>query len=189
MKEPDITVLLRRVAAGEEGAEKELYPLVYEELHRLATQMMRSERPGHTLQATALVNEAYLRLTRSESLQWQDRTHFFAVCSKIMRRILVDYARQHRASKRGGGLAPVELDKIAVCSDEQCPMFEALDDALNKLQTFDERQVRIVEWRFFGGLTEEEIARMLNLSVRTVKRDWNMARAWLYGELSAKNQA
>jgi RNA polymerase sigma factor (TIGR02999 family) len=179
---PDVTQLLQRVSDGDRNAEAELVPVLYTELHRLARAYLRNERPDHTLQATALVNEVYLKLVRQSKVDWKSRAHFFRVAANNMRCILVDYARHRNAEKRRGAL--VSLDEALVVSDEQCGMIEELEWALKRLAALRERQARVVEMRFFAGLTFEEIAAVLDLDVRTVKRDWEKARAFLYGELS-----
>jgi RNA polymerase sigma factor (TIGR02999 family) len=183
-KPANITRLLQKIAAGDTNAEADLFPLVYAELHRMAAALMRRERSGHTLQPTALVNDAYLRLVDQAAMGIHNRNHFFATAARVMRRILVDHARRRNARKRGGGAWEVALDDVLTYSDNRSPMIEALDEALTNLAVLDERQAKVVEWRFFGGMTEEEIADVLGVSARTVKRDWTMARAWLYGELS-----
>jgi RNA polymerase sigma-70 factor, ECF subfamily len=177
-----ITTLLLQLRAGDKKAEAELFALVYEELRRIAARKMDAERGNHTLQTTALVHEAYLRLVRQENLEFQTRHHFFAVAAQTMRRILVDHARAHQAAKRGGGFA-CNLDECAAITPEPSTDVLALDEALDRLSKFDSRQARIVEMRFFGGMGEEEIAGVLGVSSRTVKRDWTLAKAWLYGEL------
>lgn len=179
----DITVLLHRLAEGDRSAEEDLLPRVYVELHRLATARMRSERGGHTLQATALVHDVYLKLCRSER-PWQDRLHFFRVSARLMRRVLVDYARQHHALKRDSGRQAVPLDDAIVISADQSFAALEIDEVLNRLAEVSPRQAQVVEMRFFAGLTEEEIAEALGLSTRTVKRDWLMARAWLHQRLN-----
>jgi RNA polymerase sigma factor (TIGR02999 family) len=179
----DVTLLLGELRQGHRDAEAKLFQLVYDELHRLAKYYMRGERPGHSLQATALVHEAYLRLTRINDVDWQGRSHFFAVSAQAMRRILVDHARARCAERRGGPQEKVSLDEALVVSFERPEQFIALDEALNRLAEFDARQARIVELRFFGGLSEEETAAVLGISARTVKRDWQMAKAWLLKEL------
>lgn len=180
----ETTDLLNRVARGDKQAEQDLLPLVYSELRQLAAYHLRQERPNHTLQATALVHEAYLRLIGRMNLDWKSRTHFFGVAAQVMRRILVDYARQRRAEKRGGGQARLSLEESLAVSDEQCALIADLDTALQRLEQLNSRQSKVVELRFFSGLNEEEIAKFLSVSVRTVRRDWTMARAWVYGELS-----
>lgn len=180
---PQVTELLVRWRAGDSAALEELMPLVYDELHRLAHRYMRRERPGQTLQTTALVNEAYLRLVGSSRVEWQDRAHFFAIAAQIMRHLLVDRARTRRYSKRGGGAHQVTLDEIAIISREQDADLMALDEALARLVYVDERKSKIVELRYFGGLSAEETAEVLGVSAITVKREWLKAKAWLYREL------
>ena len=165
---------------GNNAAAEELMPLVYDELHKVAARYLRKERPDHTLQPTALVNEAYLKLIDISSVEWQDRAHFFAVSSNVMRRILVDYARAQATDKRGGALQKVELDEAVSFQRESQVDLLALNDALDKLAELDERQSQIVEMRFFGGLTVEETAEVLKVSARTIKREWAMAKAWLF---------
>jgi len=160
-------------------------PVVYNELRRLAQRYMRNERPNHTLQPTALVHEAYLRLVGQRAVSWQGRAHFFGVAAQLMRRVLVDHARAQHAEKRGGNESRVELDEALAPSKEKTVELLALDEALNRLAKRDPRQARIVEMRFFGGLSEEETARVLDVSTRTVKRDWTVARAWLYNQVAA----
>lgn len=181
----DVTELLRSWARGDREALDRLVPLVHDQLHRLAHQSMRGERPGHTLQTTALVNEAYLRLVDTGSVQWQDRTHFFAIAATVMRRILVDFARARRAAKRQAILlaAPIDVDRVLVPEAQPDADVVALDDALQSLAGFDPRGARVVELRYFGGLTVDESAEVLGVSPKTVKRDWTAARAWLLGEL------
>jgi RNA polymerase sigma factor (TIGR02999 family) len=169
---------------GDEAALEKLTPLVYDQLHRLARRYMVRERPGHTLQASALVNEAFLRLIDWKNVQWQNRAHFFGVSAQIMRRILVDFARSRDYAKRGGGIRNVSLDEAAVIPTQQGTDLVALDEALNTLAELDERQSRVVELRFFAGLSLEETAEVLKVSVGTVRRDWSLARAWLHRELS-----
>jgi RNA polymerase sigma-70 factor, ECF subfamily len=177
----EITSLLSRVSEGDHNAEDRVLSLLYKDLRRLAQHYLDAERKDHTLQATALVHEAYLRVCRSDKVHWQNRAHFIAVAARAMRRVLVDHARSVHARKREG--QRVELDSAMVYSDQQSEEILALDEALKRLASWDNRQAQIVEMRFFGGLQIEEIANLLKVSVRTVKRDWNMARAWLYGEL------
>lgn len=179
----DITELLSRIKGGDRDAQSQLIPLVYAELHRLAASFMRRERPDHTLQATALVHEAFLRLAASPAIDWQSRAHFFAVAANSMRRILVDHARLANAQKRPGRREKLTLETALLYSEDQSEDLLALDQALEKLQRWDDRQSRIVELRFFGGLSIEETAEVLSISARTVKRDWTMARAWLHAEL------
>jgi len=183
----DISTLLRAWSGGDHGALDKLTPVVYGELHRLARRYMQGERPGHSLQTTALVNEAYMRLVGYERMQWQNRAHFFAVSAQLMRRILVEHARRHNL-KRGGGVQHFSLDEAALVgggqdSDRDTDIV-ALDDAMNKLAQLDPRKVQVVEMRFFGGLNVEETAEVLKVSAVTVKRDWRAARAWLYRELT-----
>jgi RNA polymerase sigma-70 factor (ECF subfamily) len=177
---PDVSGLLRAWSQGNSHALDELIPVVYHELHRLARNYMNRERAGHSLQATALVHEAYIRLVDYKRMQWQDRAHFFAVSAQLMRRILVERARR-RNLKRGGGIQHINLNEAALL--ETNPDITALDDALNELSQVDQRKVQIVEMRFFGGLSVEETAEVLKTSPRTVMRDWNAAKAWLYREL------
>ena len=179
----DITRLLRRMASGDATAAKELYALLYDRLRRMAGAFLRRERPGHSLQTTALVHELYIRMASQGKVDWQSRAHFFGVAASVMRRILIDHARAHRAEKRGGGHDPVALDEACVASNDKLDSLLELDEALDRLARQDPRQAKIVEMRFFGGLTEEEIALLLGLSERTVKRDWVVAKAWLQAEL------
>ena len=176
----EVTELLLAWGNGNEAALEKLMPLVYEELRRLAHQYMRRERPGHTLQTTALVNEVYFRLIDQKRMHLQSRAHFLAIAAQLMRRILVDHARSHQYAKRGGGAHKVSLDEGAIVAEEQAADLIALDDALLSLATIDERKSRIVELRFFGGLSVEETAETLKTSSRTVMREWSMAKAWLY---------
>jgi RNA polymerase sigma-70 factor, ECF subfamily len=183
-KDSPITALLGRFKDGNKEAEAELLPLVYKELHRLAQRYMRGERPGHTLQTSALVNEAYLRLIGEHAIDWKNRAHFFGVCAHIMRRILVDHARTRDAYKRGGPAQKISLENAYVYTPEQSWQVVALHEALNKLAEWDERQARVVELRFFGGLEVEEVAEVMRISPTTIKREFQHAKAWLYGELS-----
>jgi RNA polymerase sigma factor (TIGR02999 family) len=178
----DVSEILRAWSNGESRALDGLTPIVYAELRRLAHRYMKRERPDHSLQTTALVNEAYLRLVDYKRMQWQDRAHFFAVSAQCMRRILVDHARRHNV-KRGRGVPHVSLDETAVMRDRPANLV-ALDDALNALAERDPRKVRVVELRFFGGLSVEETAEVLKVSPVTVRRDWSSARIWLYRELT-----
>ena len=180
----EVTRLLVAWGEGDESALAELTPLVYEELHRLAHHYMSGERTGHTLQTTALVNEAYVRLIDWKNVRWQNRAHFFAVSAQLMRRILVDFARKHGYQKRGGGQHPVTLDEAALVADDKGTDIVALDDAMTALAALDARQSRIVELRFFGGLSVDETAEVLKVSSATVRRDWSLARAWLHRELA-----
>ena len=180
----DISALLRAWSDGDQKALERLTPIVYDELHTLARRYMRRERPGHSLQTSALVNEPYMRLMDYKRIQWQDRAHFFAVSSQVMWRILVEHARRHNL-KRGGGVQHVSLEQAAVIGGEDMDFVE-LDRALNALARIDPRKVRVVEMRFFGGLSVEETAEVLKVSSVTVKREWRSARAWLYRELTGE---
>lgn len=179
-----VTDLLVAWSNGDKLAYDRLVPMVYDELHRLAHRYMSGERPGHTLQTTALVDEAYLRLV-NQKVHWQNRSHFFAIAAEVMRRILVDYARQRRYAKRGGGAQQVELDEAMLMARERSSELVALDEALKRLAEFDARKSRVVELRFFGGLTVDETAQVLGVSPNTVDRDWSTARAWLYKEVTS----
>jgi RNA polymerase sigma factor (TIGR02999 family) len=181
----DVSALLRAWSNGDQTALGALTPLVYEELHHLARHYMRRERSGHSLQATALVNEAFMRLADYTRMRWQDRAHFFAVSAQVMRRILVDHARRHNV-KRGRGVRHVALDDVVVLApvEEADTDLVALDEALVGLARVDPRKAQIVEMRFFGGLTVEEIGELLKVSTGTIKRDWRAAKAWLYQELT-----
>src|SRR5438128_8859616 len=176
----EVTELLTAWSGGDKAALDKLMPLIHDELRRLAHRYMSRERPGHTLQTTALVNETYLRLTNRENINWQNRAHFFAIAAEAMRSILVDHARSHAYAKRGGGAHKVVLDEALAVSPEVAAEVVALDDALKELAKLDPEQSRIVELRFFGGLTIEETAEVLRISPATVKREWNTAKAWLY---------
>jgi len=178
-----VTDLLTRWGDGDDAALAELAPLVYEELRRLAHRQMCGERPDHTLQTTALVNEAYLRLADQTRLDWQNRAHFFAVAARAMRRILVSYARSQRSKKRGGGALKVDLDEAALVSPEESKEIVELQEALEKLATLDSRKAQVVELKYFGGLNYDEMAEVLKISPITVRRDWRFAKAWLYTEL------
>jgi RNA polymerase sigma factor (TIGR02999 family) len=180
----EVSQLLQAWSDGNEEALDKLIPLVYEELHRLARHYMSGERAGHTLQTTELVNEAYVRLVDWKNVRWQNRAHFFGVAAQMMRRILVDFARSRHYAKRGGETRRVSLAEAAVVSTERGEDFIALDDALESLAAIDSRKGRIVELRFFGGLSVEETAEVLKISSRTVMREWSLAQAWLYRELS-----
>jgi RNA polymerase sigma factor (TIGR02999 family) len=180
-----VSQLLADWAARDPGALDRLVPIVYDELRRLAHYHMQGERAGHTLQTTALVNEVYLRLAGIKGLQWRDRAHFFAMAGTLMRRVLVDYARWQRREKRGGGLAAISLDGHAIAAAPAVDI-EALDEALQRLAAVDPQQCRVVELRFFGGLSIEETAEALGISPATVKRDWTTARTWLHHELTTR---
>lgn len=179
----DVSVLLRAWSGGDQTALGRLTPIVYRELHRLAGRYMRRERPGHSLQTTALVNEAYMRLVGYTRMRWQDRAHFFAVAAQVMRRILVEHARRHNL-KRGGDVPHVALDEAALVGADADVDLVALDDAMTALARVDPRKMQVVEMRFFGGLSVEETAEVLGISPVTVKRDWRIAKAWLYRELA-----
>jgi RNA polymerase sigma factor (TIGR02999 family) len=184
----DISMLLRAWSDGDQNALEKLTPVVYDELHSLARRYMRRERPGHSLQTSALVNEAYMRLVDYKRMQWQDRAHFFAVSSQVMRRILVDHSRRHNL-KRGGDVHHVSLEQAAIIGGDQDVDLVALDRALNALARIDPRKMRVVEMRFFGGLSIEETAEVLKVSPITVKREWRAARAWLYRQLTGRRAA
>ena len=177
------TELLRAWSQGDESARERLIPLLYDELHRLARRFMRHERPDHTLQATALVNEAYLRLIDVNRVEWRNRTHFLALAAQMMRRILIESARSRHRQKRGGAAVRVNIDDIAELPEPQERSIVALSDAVSALATFDARMSQVVELRFFGGLSVEETADVLNVSPETVMRDWKTAKAWLLREL------
>jgi RNA polymerase sigma factor (TIGR02999 family) len=179
----DISTLLHAWSGGNGSALETLTPIVYDELHRLARHYMRGERPGHSLQTTELVNEAYMRLVDYKRMHWQDRAHFFAVSAQLMRRILVEHARRHNP-KRGGAVEHVSLEAVVSVDASRTTDLVALDDAMNALAQLDPRKARVVEMRFFGGLNVEEIAEVLKVAPVTVMRDWSTARAWLYRELS-----
>jgi len=179
----DVSALLRAWTEGDQGSLDRLTPIVYDELRRLARRYMKGERPGHSLQTTALVNEAYTRLVDYKRMDWQDRAHFFAVAAQVMRRILVEHARRHNL-RRGGRAQHVSLDEAAVVGAAEDANLVALDDAMNALARIDPRKVQVVEMRFFGGLSVEETAQVLRVSPVTVKRDWRAARIWLYRELT-----
>jgi RNA polymerase sigma factor (TIGR02999 family) len=179
----DVTRLLARWQDGDEAALQQLLPIVHEELSRLARRQMAGERPGHTLQPTALVNEAYLRLVNLKQMQWQNRAHFFAMGARLMRRILVDFARSRGYQKRGGGVKQVSFTEALDVAEEQPTDVVALNDALEALADVDERSSRVVELRFFGGLNIEETAEVLNVSRETIKRDWTFAKLWLLRHL------
>src|SRR5438552_9910540 len=178
-----VTEVLEQWSRGDDAALAELTPLVYEELRRLAHRQMGAERPNHTLQTTALVNEAYLRLADQTNLRWQNRAHFFAVAARAMRRILVSYARSQRSQKRGGGALKVDLDEAALVSPEESQEIVDLHEALETLATLDSRKAQVVELKYFGGLNYDEMAAVLKISPVTVRRDWEFAKLWLYTEL------
>ena len=184
----EVTFLLKAWSAGDESAREKLVPVVYRELHRMAGRYMAGERSGHTLQATALVNEVYLRLADTSEMDWQNRAHFFAICAQLMRHILTDFARSHRSLKRGGGAAAIPLDESLHTGRGSPAEFVALDDALKALTVLDERKSRVVELRFFGGLSVQETAEVLKVSPETVLRDWRLAKVWLLREMSPEQR-
>lgn len=179
----DVTLLLHSLNRGDSAAEGKLIPVIYDELRRLAAHYMRQERPDHTLQATALVHEAFLRLTRQKDVNWQGKAHFFAVAAKLMRQILIDHARGRLREKRGSGGQKLPLDEGLLLTEARSAELVAVDAALDRLAKLDSRQARIVELRFFGGLSVEETAKVVGVSPKTVKRDWSVAKAWLYEDL------
>jgi RNA polymerase sigma factor (TIGR02999 family) len=183
-----VTDLLTRWSHGDDAALEELTPLIYEELRRLAHHYMKGERPDHTLQTTALVNEVYLRLADQTNPDWQSRAHFYAVAARAMRQILVSYARSNRAQKRGGGGARIELDEAAIMSPEQSNEIVDVHEALQRLSRLDERKARVVELKYFGGLNHDEIAEVMKISTITVRRDWVFAKAWLHNELHSVDE-
>lgn len=185
MPSDHITQLLTQLTGGNRAAVDELTPLVYRELKRIASGQLRNERPGHTLQATALVHEAYLKLVDQRDVSWQNRAHFFGLAAQAMRRILLDYAKQRVCQKRGGGQHRTTLDEGLVVAPERASDLVVIDQALSRLEQLDARQAKIVELRFFGGLSVEETAEAMGISAPTVKREWAMAKAWLYRELAA----
>jgi RNA polymerase sigma-70 factor, ECF subfamily len=182
-----VTELLKAMRMGDSRAADDLLPLVYAELHRLAKAYMRRERPEHTLQATALINEAYLRLVR-EHADWNNRAHFIGVAANVMRRVLVDHARSHKAGRRAGGLKRVEMSDDLLISVEQLDAVALVDEALTKLAKAKPRQAQVVELRYFGGLSVEQIGDLLGIAARSVKRDWSLARIWLFRELRPEEQ-
>ena len=176
----EVTQLLAAWGNGDKSALDKLYPLVHDELRRIAGRQMSHERAGHTLQATALVNEAYLRLAGQDGFEWHNRAHFFAVCAQVMRHVLIDHARAHARDKRGGGAIQVSLNEAALIAGHPAEHFVALDEALCFLEDVDPQKGKIVELRYFGGLNIEQTAEVLNISPRTVRREWQRAKAWLY---------
>ncbi len=184
----EVTQLLRAWSDGQQEALERLMPLVYDELHRLARHYMSRERSGHILQTSALVNEAFLRLVDARHVNWQNRAHFFAISASLMRRILVDFARTYQSQKRGAGVRPVSLDEGLDVTEERLDL-ASLDDALKTLAALDPRKSRVVELRFFGGLSMEEVAEVLQVSPETAKRDWKLAKAWLLREVGGKQDA
>jgi RNA polymerase sigma factor (TIGR02999 family) len=182
--EPRITQLLAAWSEGDQTALDAIMPLVYDELHRMARRFMARQNPGHTLQPTALINEAFIKMVGNENKEWKNRAHFFGVAAQAMRHILVDYARSRNYAKRGAGAQRVELDQAMTVTDEHSGDIVALDDALNELSKVDRRKSQVVELRYFGGLTVDETAEVLKVSTITVMRDWSLAKAWLYRELA-----
>jgi RNA polymerase sigma factor (TIGR02999 family) len=183
---PNVTGMLRDWRNGDQEALDKLIPVVYDELRRQAARYLRGERPGHTLQTTALIHEAYLRLINQHNVEWKDRAHFYAIAARLMRQILVDHARKRQAAKRGGSDIKVPLEEEMVISPERNVDLVALDEALTRLAGIDPQQSRIVEMRYFSGLSTEETAEVMGVSSRTVKRDWNVAKAWLRQEISKR---
>jgi RNA polymerase sigma factor (TIGR02999 family) len=184
-RSPDITEMLSEISAGDRTAPDRLLPLVYDELRRLAHAYMKNERADHTLQATALVHEAYIQLVDWKNVSWQNRAHFFAAAARMMRKVLVDHAREKNALKRGGGATTIAIDEAVSFPNSSQVDLLLLDDALNELESFDPSQARIVELRFFGGLTIEETALAMAVSDSTVKREWQIAKAWLYNRMTS----
>lgn len=184
--EPDgVTELLLDVGNGRRDALDRLFPIVYEELRRVAHARLKREPEGHTLNTTALVHEAYMKLVDVTRVEWRDRVHFLSMAARAMRRILIDYARQHRAARRGGGVVPLDLNDVLVAADQQAETLSVLDDALEQLGTLNPRLVRVVECRYFAGMTEAETAQALDVNERTVRRDWIKARGWLQKALAS----
>lgn len=180
----EVTKILHDWSAGDANAPERLMPFVYDELRRLARTFLARERSGHTLQPTALVNEAYLRLVDQTRVNWQNRAHFYGIAAGMMRRVLIDHARAHATGKRGGSATHLSLEDVQVPLEQRAASFIALDEALTTLEKMDARKCKVVEMRFFGGLSDEEIAELLGVTTRTVLRDWKKARLWLYRELS-----
>lgn len=190
MSEPnkqEVTVLLSRLSQGDKSVLDQLLPVVYKELKKLSSIYLHKEYQNHTLQTTELVHEAYIKLVSQENVSWENRAHFFGIAANSMRQILVDYARKKKADKRGGGAYRMSLDEVSLFYNSMDDQMIQLDEALNKLDAFDNRMSRIVELRYFTGLTIEETAKVLDLSPATVKREWNLAKAWLYREIEAAN--
>jgi RNA polymerase sigma factor (TIGR02999 family) len=186
--EGNLTLMLNRMRDGDRQAGEEVVARVYDELHRIASREMRRERPGNTLQTTALIHEAYLRMAGAQSLEIQNRGHFFAVASQQMRRVLVDHARAAGSQKRGGGLFQLDLDSVRVGAEDPDEQLVRLDDALNDLERFDPRSAKVVELKYFGGYTDREVAETLNLSVAMVRRDWEFARSWLFQQIGGTSR-
>jgi RNA polymerase sigma factor (TIGR02999 family) len=183
----EITLLLSGAQRGDPDAARRIVPLVYGELRRLAAHYMRLERPGHTLQPTALVNEAFLKMVGDRNVAWESRAHFFGIAARIMRQILIDYAREHGAAKRGSGKDRLPLDEQLAYDPDRAGEIVALEEALQRLEKIDPQQSRIIELRFFGGLSVEETAEVMGISPRTVKRDWSVARLWLHRKIASEN--
>ena len=185
MSNPDgeVTVLLKAMNRGDKAAADQLLPLVYSELHRLAKSYMSRERQGHTLQPTALINQAYLRIAQQQNVEWQNHAHFIGFAANVMRRVLVDHAREHNAIMRGGGRVRVELDEGIAFTKETAPQLLLLEEALTRLEQLNPRQAKVVEMRYFGGLSVDEVAGVLGIAPRSVKRDWSLARLWLFEEI------
>ena len=183
----DVTSLLNRLAGGDREAAAQLVPLVYEELHRLAARSLRREEPGRRLQTTELLHEAYIKLTAQHSAKWENRVQFFAVAAQAMRRILVDHARTQHRIRRGGRQQQVSLDAVMLVAPDRTDEVMAVNESLSRLEKLDSRQSRIVELRYFGGLTVDEVAEVLGVSSKTVTREWNTAKAWLYGDLKERH--
>ena len=184
-----VTVLLAKARSGDPSALADVFPLIYDELRRLAQQQLQREPDGHTLSPTALVHEAYMRLIDYSRMEWQGRAHFMAVASTAMRRILVDHARGHRSAKRGGMLKRISIDDVELGAEDRAELLIAIDDALGRLKELDARQAQVVECRFFGGMTEEETAEALGIGLRTAKRDWAKAKSWLHREIAGEHDA
>src|SRR5215208_7824569 len=182
----EVTVLLAKARSGDSSALADVFPLIYDELRRLAQQQLQREPDGHTLSPTALVHEAYMRLIDYSRMEWTGRSHFLAVAATAMRRILVDHARGHRSTKRGGELRRIPLESIDLGAEDRADVLVAMDEALDRLKEVDARQARVVECRFFGGMTEEETAEALGIGLRTAKRDWAKAKSWLHREIAAE---
>jgi RNA polymerase sigma-70 factor (ECF subfamily) len=182
----EVTQLLARIASGDAGVSEQLISLVYSELHAMAGRCMRHERPGHTLQATVLVHEAFLRLVSEHDVEWQSRTHFFAIAAKVMRRVLIHYAREHRALKRGGAGARIDLEDALLVAEDHLEEVLMVDESLKKLAAIDPEQSRLVELRFFAGMTVEETAAVMGISTASVKREWSHAKAWLRREMNGR---
>ena len=184
-----VTELLARARSGDPSALADVFPLIYDELRRLARLQLQHETDGHTLSPTALVHEAYMRLVDYSRMEWTGRAHFLAVAATAMRRVLVDHARGHRSLKRGGALRRVSIDDVEIGTEDRAELLIAIDEALDRLKVIDARQAQVVECRFFGGMTEEETAEALGIGLRTAKRDWAKAKSWLHGEITGEPAA